>query len=209
MPQHRHLIVRGLGKASDKFEPYGGGSARRPSRVGDRSGHAGHLRGDLAELADHIRSARAEQAIAGVAGAKSGVTVSVASREGEQIVVGDARRANSRGMQLLTVLRRADIGNRRGQDRAVLFMTGKALESLERSLLEYESWDGPELADADAMLLNEPEETAGGRRPRNFWFFESVDSFKVAKVEDLWTDALESFPRERGRSSGRSGFGPR
>ena len=198
MPQYRHLIVRGLGKASDKFEPYGGGSTRRPSRIGDRSGHAGHLRGDLAELADHIRSARAEQAIAGVAGTKSGVTVSVASREGEQIVVGDARRANSRGMQLLNVHRGADIGKRRGRDRAVLFMTGKAVESLERSLLEYENWDGPEPTSTDTMLLNESTESAVGRRPRNFWFFESVDSFKVAKVEDLWTDALETFPRERG-----------
>lgn len=198
MPQHRHLIVRGLGKASEKFEPYGGGTTRRPSRVENRSDHASQLRGDLLDIASRIQSARADQAIAGIASSKSGVSVAIASREGEQIVVGDARRANSRGMQLLNVRRGADSGNRRGQDRAVFFMTEKAIESLERSLVSYENWDGPDPTTDSKYLSNEPEGGGSDKRPRNFWFFESTASFRVAKVEDLWTDALESFPREKG-----------
>ncbi len=196
MPQHRHLIVRGLGRESDNFEPYGGGNARRPSRIADRASHAGRLRGDLASLAEQISSERIEQAKVRVPSAKSGVTVAVASREGEQIVVGDSRRANSRGMQLLNVRRGADVQHGRGRDRAVYFMTAKAIESLERALASYETWVGPDPADNGFANSSDPEAT--GDRPRNFWLFESMDWLRVAKVEDLWTDTLESFPRERG-----------
>lgn len=198
MPRHRHLIIRGLGKASDSFEPYGGGSTHRPSAIADRSAHAGRLRGDLAALSDAARAARAEQRELGVPANQRGVTVTVSSREGEEIVVGDARRADSRGMQLLNVRRRADVQASRGRDRAIFYMSDKALESLEGSLQKYEDWDDPDASVEDRRLLNVPIEEMKEKRPRNFWLFESADSFRVAKVEDLWTDALENFPREKG-----------
>lgn len=199
MARHRHIVVRGLGEASDKFEPYGGGNTRRPRPVEDRSEHAGRLRGDLAVLAEEARNARAEQSSVGVPAAKSGVTVAVRSRQGEELVVGDALRANSRGMQLLNVQRSADTRGRRGSDRAVVFLTAKAIESLDRSLSKYEDWVEPK-AGANARgpdVLSEDEDEPAGNRPRNFWLFESASSFRIAKVEDLWTDTLEHFPRER------------
>ncbi len=198
MTRHRHVIVRGLGKASESFEPYGGGSTRRPSRVEDRAEHAVRLRSNLIELADEVRNARLEQASVGVPANKRGVTVAVSSREGEDLVVGDARRANSRGMQILSVSRRADRRGQRGRDQAVFFLTESSIESLDKSLVSYENWDGPEASDDSPWLVNEPQSGPGDRRPRNFWLFESADSFRLAKIEDLWTDTLENFPRERG-----------
>lgn len=199
MPRHRHLIIRGLGEASDSFEPYGGGTTHRPSPVDNRAGHAGRLRGDLATLSDAAKAASADQREAGVAAAQRGVTVTVSSRTGEELVVGDARRANSKGMQLLNVQRKADVASNRGRDRAILYLSGKAIDSLEASLQKYEAWEDPDASVADKRWVNAPIEDDGSeKRPRNFWLFESAESFRVSKVEDLWTDAIESFPREKG-----------
>lgn len=199
MPRHRHLIIRGLGKASDSFEPYGGGSTHRPSTIGDRSAHAGRLRGDLAALSEAAKEARAGQREVGVPSEQRGVTVTVSSRQGEEIVVGDARRANSKGMQLLNVRRQADVASARGRDRAIVYLSGKAITSLETSLLKYENWVDPDTDTTDRRQNNAwRDEIEQLRRPHNFWLFESADSFRVAKVEDLWTDAIENFPRERG-----------
>lgn len=196
MVQHRHIIVRGLGRASENFEPYGGGSTQRPSAVTDRARHAGRLRGDLGRLADETKAARAEQAQAGVKKSQQGVTVTITARESEQLVVGDSRRANSRGMQLLNVQRRGAVKGGPLQDRAVYYLSGKAIESLEKSLLDYENWGGSD--EDDEWSTNEPDAPAGDRRPRNFWLFESTESFRLAKIEDLWTDEPDSFPREKG-----------
>jgi hypothetical protein len=195
MPKHRHLIVRGLGRASENFEPYGGGSTRRPSSVQDRTVHAGRLRGDLGQLSQEARDLRSEQAALGVPKAKRGVTVAVRSRVGEELVVGESLRANSRGRQLLNVRRHADVRGRRGQDRAIYFLSANAIESLGRSLLKYEKWDQPD--DDAGGLLEEQADDASARRARSFWLFGSASSFRVAKVEDLWTDPLEHFPREK------------
>ena len=85
-------------------------------------------------------------------------------------------------MQLLNVQRREGVSNGRRQDRAVYYLSSSAIESLEKSLLGYESWEEPE----------------DERRPQNFWLFESAESFRIAKIEDLWTDEPDSFPREKG-----------
>lgn len=199
MTRHRHIIVRGLGQASAEFEPYGGGSTKRPRQIDDRRAHAGRLRGDLADLADEARDARVEQASTGIPKAKRGVTVAVSSRQGEQLAVGTSLRANSRGMQLLSVKRSTDETGRRGRDKAVLFLTENAIKSLDRALSKYEDWVDPEEDEDDFdAFLGGDEDQAEGKRPRNFWLFESASSFSVAKVEDLWTDTLENFPRERG-----------
>lgn len=191
MQRHRHLILRGVGKASKDFEPYGGGSATRPSAVKDRQAHASRLRGDLQRLSDRIRAAREEQRAAGLPSDKRGVTVAVISRKGQELAVGESRRANSRGMQLLNV-RRA-VGEGALRDRAVYYMTTKALESLDKSLVSYENWNDPAEAEDDELISNwVPEED--GRRPRNFWLFESAKSFKAAGVEDLWTDNQQEIP---------------
>lgn len=200
MTRHRHILVRGLGEASKEYEPYGGGSTRRPHRVNDRSEHAGRLRGDLADLAGEARNARIEQKTVGVPAAKRGVTVAVSSRPGEQLAVSTSLRANSRGMQLLNVQRSTDLGGRNRVDQAVLFLTGNSIKALEQALTKYEGWVDPqeddESNDFDEQLDSDGQ--SGGRRPRNFWLFESASSFRIAKVEDLWTDTLESFPRARG-----------
>tara|TARA_R110002049_G_scaffold77947_1_gene199023 strand:- start:846 stop:3260 length:2415 start_codon:yes stop_codon:yes gene_type:complete len=160
------------------------------------------LRGDLAELANQARELSPDQNEVGIPKAKRGVTVVVSSREGEQLEVGASRRANSRGMQLLNVQRSADTRARRGRDHAVYFLTEKAIVSLDNSLTKYDDWvdDQSDEASTDALTLgNDHEDSAtGGNRPRNFWLFESASSFRVAKVEDLWTDPLENFPREKG-----------
>ncbi|WP_404373812.1 S8 family peptidase [Sphingomonas sp. MMS24-J45] len=191
MLRHRHLIVRGIGKASKDFEPYGGGSATRPSAVKDRQAHASRLRGDLQRINNSIRSARDEQRAAGLPSDKRGVSVAVSSRKGQELTIGESRRANSRGMQLLNVRRATGEGP--GRDRAVYYMTSKAIESLDKSLVSYENWDDPADADEDDLISNwVPEDDK--KRPRNFWLFESAKSFRVAGVEDLWTDDPEELP---------------
>jgi len=198
MVQHRHVIVRGLGKASESFEPYGGGSTERPSPVANRGAHAGRLRGDLGRLADEAKTAREAQAEAGVPKKNRGVTVAVTARPTEDLAVGSSLRANSRGMQLLNVQRRAGVNGGRGQDRAVYYVSSTAIEALERQLLGYEGWEESEPDEEAAWDTNEPEINAADRRPRNFWLFESAESFRVATIEDLWTDEPDSFPREKG-----------
>ena len=197
MVQHRHVIVRGLGRASESFEPYGGGSIQRPSAVADREKHAGRLRGDLGRLADEAEAAREAQASVGVPKNNRGLTVTITARAAEQLVVGDSRRANSRGMQLLNVQRRHGVNGGPRQDRAVYYLSSSAIEALEKSLLEYETWEVPE-DDEDEWEPSEPELPSGDRRPRNFWLFESAESFRTAKIEDLWTDEPESFPHKKG-----------
>lgn len=197
MARYRHTILRGLGKASENFEPYGGGSTQRPRKVNDRSIHSERLRGDLVGLASQARKIRLEQKEIGIPAVKSGVTVTVTSREGEQLEVGASLRANSRGMQLLNVQRSADTKARRGRDQAVYFLTEKAIESLDKSLTKYDDWI--DVQSDSATLRNDNDNGAsGGNRPRNFWLFESASSFRIAKLEDLWTDPLENFPREKG-----------
>ena len=194
MVQHRHILVRGLGKASDNFEPYGGGSIQRPNAVADRERHAEHLRGDLGRLAYEARAVSVAQSSVGVPKNNQGVTVTVMGREAEQLVVGETRRANSTGMQLLNVQRRAGINGGRKQDKAVYYLSNKAINSLEKSLVAYQTWEVPEDEEADwrhEMLSDE-------RKPRNFWLFESAETFRVAQIEDLWTDEPDNFPRQKG-----------
>lgn len=197
MPLHRHLVVRGLGRASEEFEPTGRGATARPSPVPDRVVHAGRLRGDLKKLSDETKVFRTEQAALGVPKAKLGVTVTVSSRVGEELVVGDSLRANSRGKQLLNVRRHADVRGRRGQDRAVFYLSSNALKSLNKALDGYEEWEQPE-EDLNDLLEGNATEGASARRTRSFWLFESAETFRLAKVEDLWTDPLELFPRSKG-----------
>ncbi|WP_167393456.1 S8 family peptidase [Azospirillum oryzae] len=151
------------------------------------------------KIADQIHENKAEQAALGIPAKKRGVTVTVLSREGEELAVSDTLRANSRSMQLLKVRRGADAQGSRGHDRAVYYVGEKSIETLENNLLSYENWEdqGRSLERYSLELANEPRD-ASDRRPRNFWLFESAASFKIAKVEDLWTDALENFPREKG-----------
>ena len=192
--QHRHILIRGLGQASDSFEPYGGGSVEHPSAVSNRAMHAARLRGDLGRLAAEARGISEAQAEVGVPQKKRGVTVTVTGRTSEQLIVGESRRANSKTMQLLNVRRQSvDKGGHR-QDRAIYYLNDKAIQSLETSLNDYENWRDPE---GDRFDRGH-EIFSGDRRPRNFWLFESADSFRLATVEDLWTDELGNFPRERG-----------
>ncbi len=194
MSRHRHLLLRDLGKASESFEAYGGGNTHRPSPVGDRLRHAGRLRGDLAGLSSSLRDTSTEQR--DIASTKRGVTVAVTSRSGEALDVGGSLRADSRGTKLLSVRRGADIRRGRGSDRAVMFLTAKAIDSLNKALDAYEEWVEDEQVPSDGA--NEWIEEEATRRPRGFWLFESAATFRIATVEDLWTDTLENFPRRRG-----------
>ena len=198
MTRHRHLIVTKLGIPSKDFEPYGGGSNREISAVENRAMHAARLREDLGGLAEEVRKLSADQAEAGVPEKHRGITVAVASRSGEALSTGDSRRANSSGMQLLNVKRGADVNSSRGSDTAVYFMNSKSIDRLESNLDAYEQWEDADLAVGE-IRRNEPPGESGERRPTNFWLFESAAQFRPARVEDLWTDALESFPRERGQ----------
>lgn len=194
MVQHRHILVRGLGKASDNFEPYGGGSTKRPSAVADRKKHAERLRGDLGRLADEARTVSRSQDSVGVPRNNQGVTVTVTGREAEQLVVGDSRRANSTGMQLLNVQRREGINGRHKHDRAVYYLSKRAINSLEQSLTAYQNWEEP--GDEETDWGNET--LSDEKRPRNFWLFESAESFRVAQIKDLWTDDRDNFLRRKG-----------
>ncbi|MBM1645748.1 S8 family peptidase [Sulfitobacter mediterraneus] len=158
------------------------------------------MRGDLATLGNHVREIRREQKDLGIPADKCGVTVAVSSREGQQLEVGDSRRANSRGMKLLNVQRSADTRGQRGRDRAIYFLTENAIKSLDSSLSKYHDWVDEDSASATLNVFDEGNgnELGNGNRPRNFWLFESASSFRVAKLEDLWTDPQENFPREKG-----------
>ncbi|QXT34861.1 S8 family peptidase [Sphingomonas sanguinis] len=197
MPLHRHLVVRGLGRASEEFEPVGRGGTDRPSAVSDRVAHAGRLRGDLGRLSEEARALRAEQVALGIPKSKLGVTVTVHSREGERLAVGDTLRANSRGRQLLNVRRFLDVQGARKRDRAVYYLSSNALKSLNKALDGYEEWEQPE-EDPDELTDDQTADGAAVRRTRSFWLFESAETFRPAEIEDLWTDPLEHFPRARG-----------
>lgn len=195
MARHRHIIVKGIGQVSESFQPHGGGDRSLPSEVQNRAIHAQRLRGDLTTVSGSLRDAAIAQASMDVPPNRRGVTVSVTSREGQELVVGEARRATSTGMQLLNVQRHARREERRGHDRAVYFLSGNAIESLNRTLAEYETWTDD--VGVDRRNQSDPDEKASNR-PRNFWLFESANEFRVATVEDLWTDSPANFPRERG-----------
>lgn len=198
MPSHRHIVMRGLGKASEEFEAYGGGNTHRPSPVTSRQQHAERIRGDLAAISETLASVGSEQAAAQVPAKERGVTVTVLSREGQELAVGESRRANSPGMKLLNVKRMADTKYERGRDRATLFLTKTAINSLETSLGKYEAWANANDDDPTWSPENGSTDDSGGRRPQNFWLFESADSFRPSRIEDLWTDTLENFPRAKG-----------
>lgn len=178
MQDYRHIHLRGIGEASEKFQPRGGGSKSRPSEVSNRHEHARRLRRALTNAVAELASIRSEQARYGIPASARGMPVAVEGRPSEELEVGDLK-LESRGLQLLNVQRKK--GNE--GDLAVFFVKAGSAKSLLAALDKYEAWD-------------EDDE----RRPQRFWLFESADEFRLATVEDLWTDPSDRLPGiEEGR----------
>lgn len=175
MRDYRHIHLRGVGVASERFQPRGGGSKERPRAVADRQEHARKLREALTEAVSELAAMRAEQARYGVPASARGMPMAVEGRVEEALEVGDLK-LESRGLQLLSVQRKK--GNE--GDLAVFFVKAGSAKSLLAALDKYEEWD-------------EDDE----RRPQRFWLFESADDFRAATVEDLWTDPSDRLPSRR------------
>ncbi|WP_027520538.1 S8 family peptidase [Bradyrhizobium sp. Ec3.3] len=74
------------------------------------------------------------------------------------------------------VLQLLSIKGRGRRQRANLLLTLSKADTLRNRAAAYAEWDGD------------------GRRPANFFFFESIDRFFPTKLEDLWLDAPELLP---------------
>lgn len=172
MQDYRHVHLRGIGEASERFQPRTGGSKDRPNPVADRQEHARRLRRALTQAVSELPRVRAEQARYGIPPAARGMPLAVEGRSDEEVEVGDLK-LESRGLQLLNVQR-----NKSGsRDVAVFFVKANSAKSLLAALDKYEAW-----------------EEEDGQRPQRFWLFESADEFRLATVEDLWTDPSERLP---------------
>lgn len=174
MPLYRHLQMRQLGEASERFRPRGGGSPSYPSPVEDRTAHARRLRQELTDAIGYLPEFKTEQARFGIPQGSRGMPVAVEGRGNEELSIGDLK-LESRGLQLLNVQRASGDGD---ADLAVFFVSSNSAKSLLKALDKYEAYD-------------EGDE----RRPQRFWLFESASDFRVATVEDLWTDPADRLPR--------------
>ena len=186
--------------------PYGGGPPFRLTPVADRREHADRLRDGLAAVAAGLSDQSGVQKDVGIEAKRRGVTMVALSRVGQELATGNARRSRSKGLQLLSVRRGADAESKRGRDRGIYFVTSNALKSLNRALATYETWREDddldqgfvEFGDELGMHTNGVPADRRINRPSQFKLFESAASFRVATIEDLWTDTLDNFPRDKG-----------
>lgn len=137
--------------------------------VRDRPAHADSLRRQLAEANSRIQEIAEAQRRNGVEKDRRGVAITATSQSEESMRVGSMS-LRSRGVQLLG-LRSGD----NGKQTANLFVTKKGIESLERALVRYVEYED-------------------GRKPQRFNFFETVGSFRLTTVADLWGGDRDELP---------------
>ncbi|MGX9181896.1 S8 family peptidase [Mesorhizobium sp. BHbdii] len=130
-----------------------------------------------------------------------GMPITVEARRSEKLHISAGARANTRGLKLLNVRRASrtegEVAHNSGPDRAVFFVTSNTLKSLRENIEAYGEWEDEEDTFGD---LNIEESEEGGRRPRNFWLFESGDTIRPATLRDFWVDALDKFPRRKAKA---------
>lgn len=172
MPVYPHIHLRGLGKSSNEFRPFGGGSSTNPPEMRSRKGHARTLRAQLDAVSAELKELAKAQKSVGVELNKRGVALAATGREDINVRVGSLK-LNSQGLQLLS-LKQPRKGSQEKQV-ANFFVTKNQLDSLQRALNNYEAY-------------------RAGKRPFRFNLFETVSAFRLATIEDLWTDEEEKIP---------------
>ncbi|WP_172352341.1 S8 family peptidase [Mesorhizobium sp. NZP2298] len=146
----------------------------------------------------------AEQAIEKVPLASRGMPVTVTARPNVSLDVGAAR-SNTRGLKLLNIRRAQSAVRPDGNDnadQATLFVTRNMLASLRKNLDRYAEWEDTFQDAKEPVAYNEDDGDVEGeeRRPRNFWLFETSAAIRPTTLRDLWTDAVERFPRSVGKT---------
>lgn len=196
---YRHLLFRGLGETSRRFRAPGGGSAKAVPPVEDRSGHAAVLRSNLDSAVADMDAYLAAQDDEGVKASERGIPVTVMARPKIALDVGNAR-STTRGLKLFNVRRVPEDVRSLGEnvDQATFFVTKSVLKSLRENLDRYAEWTDDE--DGHAAQSDEHEDGEADRKPRNFRLFESGASIRTTTLRDLWTDALERYPRSIART---------
>lgn len=196
---YRHLLLRGLGQASGRFRTPGGGSAKAIPAVEDRPGHAAILRSNLDLAVADMDAYLAAQGEEGVKTSERGIPVTILARPKIALDVGTAR-STTRGLKLFNVRRvREDVRSfGENVDQATFFITKTALKSLRDNLDRYAEWSDDE--DDRAAQGDDHEEWETERRPRNFRLFESGATIRTTTLRDLWTDALDRYPRSIGKT---------
>lgn len=198
---YSHIHLRGLGAASRNFRAPGGGDKPAPPRIPNRSEHASLLREQLESALSQLPDFLAAQKQVGVPSDKRGMPITVTSRPGISLVTGGTR-ANSRGLKLYAVRRgETDLLTGEATDQATYFLGDRVAETFRENLDKYGEWiDTPEalLEFGKYDEFEEGEDGGAGRRPRNFWLFESGAEIRPATLRDLWTDDVDAFPRGRG-----------
>lgn len=191
---YRHLLLRALGQASGRFRAPGGGRTKAIPAIRDRPGHAAMLRQELDSAVTDMSAYLAAQNVEGVKASARGIPVTVLARPRIALDVGTAR-ATTRGLKLFNVRRAAEGAQNAGEnvDQATFFVTKSALKSLRDNLDRYAEWEDP--PDDHAVQTHDDEDEDAERRPRNFRLFESGAAIRATTLRDLWTDALERYPR--------------
>lgn len=193
--RYSHILVRGLGAASVNFRSPGGGKRERIPTVDDRQAHANFLLAGLESArGDFSRYAEAQKAV-GVKNTKRGIPLTVDGRPNVALKVGKAR------VSVLNV-QRADRDGKSADgenvDRATFFMTKGMLKTLQKNLQTYGRYVEPaDWQDFQDELDDEDDDADLPGRPRNFPLFETGAQIRPTTIRDLWTDRIETLPRQR------------
>jgi len=180
MARHKHIHLRAIGAASESFTSPDTGRGSTPPPVPNRRQHAANLREGLDPLLGGLDKLVAAQERHGVPPGNRGRAVTVRARPGVQLYLPDAG-LDTRNRALLGVRRRwpaAAEGRRNDSlqvDEARFFVTEKGLADMTATLEEYIVW-------------------TAGRRPKNFYLFESADAFGSSTIEEYWTDDEAKLP---------------
>lgn len=168
MVTFRHIVLPPV-EHGERFQPEGFPDTARPTEVPNRREHAENLRRDLSSLKDSIELASQQQTAFGLD--ESGVAALAELRAEAPLPFEGRRPDTKRGAKLLGFRRIAP-----GRDAALIRLDEAATDGLLRGLDKYTAW-----------------RRTDKKRPQNFWLFESLASFRLAKVEDLWTDPSSAY----------------
>lgn len=195
MTTYRHLHIRGLGKAPKSFRAKSGRSSETTPSVGNREIHAIRLLNSLNAATQNLSSYTEEQKKYGIPENKRGMVLAMESRPSVRLRPGGSR-ASSPGLKLYTLQRDMDGDTpEETSDLATFFVSAKTIDTLAGNLEEYRGFTETDDAFLSTGRNSDDDEDDDGKRPRNFWLFESVNTIRPARLRDFWTDPVGRFPQ--------------
>ena len=197
---YRHIHIRGLGQASKNFRAPGGGPERHVKPITNRAAHAQLLKRELDEATGKIEAFLSEQNELGIPAPQRGMPMTILGRPNVDLQIGTGRPSAKQGLKVLNV-RRSDAakveGDNEGPDQATFFVTKNSLNGLRRNLDQYSEWQPDPGHEVGFNEDEDEDDSKSGRRPTNFWLFESGAAIRETTLRDLWTDDVDDFPKDR------------